>query len=563
MLSNLAFILPLLVIIGYSFFFSSIFNTSLSLCIVSATSFIGVLEFLFAISNYLQVGSSFLLITGLGLFVFFSLRDLLYVYPKRRLNWLTITYFLVFSFFLALFVWGLRFGLIDDYSFWGTMSKYLFTFRQLPSNTDFIIHNFLTYIPGMACFHYLFYFALGKYSQFLGYFAQGIVLLSTLMVLFDAKKIQVSLYRMAIAFIFLSIGFGTVFARMQVDALVAAFVFVIVWMIFRKQQNDHYFLFFFPILFLSLIKEIGFLFAIMCIVALLVTRSNKKALLYGLLSLLGVLALKWIWIAHCKMYGFQSFSQGVSLTRSLDALNPFNSYYHAAKILFIKAIFLESFGHVLAWPNLVSYLGLALIWHRLSKAMGFENYRVALQLRGVFLCTMGLYLIMLYLLQAIVFDLGNSQKHVLDFGRYFNMLLIPFTLFSILLYYDEKSEVQVQSFKQALPITVTSIFLIFLISGKVEKTYKYYLPTIYPIVETLNKQLPNSPDWTLCLKEPPGLAYELAMPLVYFYMPHRVIVLNDNISEKGCDYVLTWPNEKFPAQVQLQTMPALGDKALV
>ena len=113
---------------------------------------------------------------------------------------------------------GLTFCLIDDYSFWGTMSKYLFIFQQLPANDHFIIPNFLTYIPGMACFHYLFYFTAGKYSQFLGYFAQGIVLLSALMVLFDAEKIQVSLYRMAIAFIFLSIGFGTVFARMQVDA---------------------------------------------------------------------------------------------------------------------------------------------------------------------------------------------------------------------------------------------------------------------------------------------------------------------------------------------------------
>ena len=183
-----------------------------------------------------------------------------------------------------------------------------------------------------------------------------------------------------------------------------------------------------------------------------------------------------------------------------------------------------------------------MIWHRLSKDMRSENYRVASQLRGVFLGTMVLYLVMLYLLQAIVFDVGNSQKHVLDFGRYFNMLLIPFTLFSILLYFDEKSKAQVQTFKQALPITVVSIFLVFLISGKIEKTLKYYSPnTIYPLLETINKQLPTSSNWTLCLKEPPGLAYEIAMPLVYFYMPHRVLVLSDKTAKKDCDYVLTWP----------------------
>ncbi len=136
-------------------------------------------------------------------------------------------FYLLSAGFIALFAIGLQFSSIDDYSFWGVMSKYLFFFHQLPTNADYISASFLTYTPGMACFHYLFYYATGNYSQFSGYVGQGAVLLSALMVLYDPKNQRQSIFRIAVAYIILNVGFGTLLARMEVDGYVAAYVFAI------------------------------------------------------------------------------------------------------------------------------------------------------------------------------------------------------------------------------------------------------------------------------------------------------------------------------------------------
>jgi hypothetical protein len=259
-----------------------------------------------------------------------------------------------------------------------------------------------------------------------------------------------------------------------------------------------------------------------------------------------------VWIAHCQAYGFHSFAQKIDLTQALNALNPFNSYYQPAQVLFLKAVFGGAFGRILAWPNLVTYLGLALLWHRLSKEMLWEDYRAASPLKWIIFATLVLYLLMLYLLQAIVFDVGHRYQTLLDFNRYFNMLLIPFTLFSLLLYFEEKGGALLQSSQQWLPRTITAVALIFLVSGKIERTFKYYLPkTIYPLVETVARELPSNSDWTLCLKEPPEPSYDISMPLAYFFMPHRIVVLDESTPSSTCNYVMSWPNRSIPAQAQL------------
>lgn len=527
-----AIFLPFLSIIGFASFFSRCFKLPLAPLLFASTAFIGVLQFLLAMTNYLPQGSLVILIFGTFLFIY-------YLFTAKE-NWHTIGFYLLFACFIILFDFRLQFSSIDDYSFWGVMSKYLFYFNRLPTNSDFISASFLTYTPGMACFHYLFYYATGQYSQFAGFIGQGAILLSALMVLFDPKNLRHSIFQIAVAYILLNVGFGTLLARMEVDGYVAAYIFAIAWLLLtRRDVRQTFTIIFFPILFLSLIKEIGLFFGVILTIAFCVTnnKSRKNVALAALLCA-GFLGLKWIWLLHCQQYGFTSFSRAIQLPNAMAALNPFNAYFQPAQMLVIKSLFLGRFGHVLEWPNIVTYAMLFYMWHKLSTHINGELRQRAMQLRWIFVAAVISYAIMLYLLQAITFDVGHTFDHTLDFQRYFNMLLIPFFLFSLLVYTEETIPQHQSSWQKHIPLTIMLIALTFAISGKIERTIRYNRPNeIYPLIDMVRKQLPEHENWTLCLENPPQPAYQTTIPMAYFLLPKKVKLLD---SSGACNYLLAW-----------------------
>ena len=583
-----AIFLPFLSIIGFAAFFSRCLALPLAPLLFASTAGIGILQFLFAMTNCLALGSLLVLISGIVLFVYSLVKlDLRFFYTrlfkstksrgfdrgnhdaqtsvyvhgprgrsrgdstllkvkykkledrvKRKENHTTAGIYLLFAYFIFLFDWGLRFSSIDDYSFWGVMSHYLFYFNKLPTNADIISASYLTYTPGMACFHYLFYYATGQYSQFAGFVGQGAILLSALMVLFDPKNVRASMFQIAIAYIILNVGFGTLLARMEVDGYVAAYVFASAWLIFKNTRHGGL-LVFFPILFLSLIKEIGLFFGVMLCIAFLITHTKSKKNL-GLVALLlaGLFGLKSIWLLHCHHYGFTSFSKAIHLPNALAALNPFNTYFQPAQHLVIKTLLLGRFGHVLEWPNSVTYLLLFYMWHKLSIHMKIKNRQSAIQLRWLFVTVLIIYAIMLYLLQAITFDVGHTFDHTLDFQRYYNMLLIPFFLFTVLVYAEENVPQQQSTWQKHLPITVMFIALIFAISGKIERTIRNKRPNvIYKLIEMVHQQLPENESWTLCLDNPPQPTYQTSIPMAYFLLPNKVTLVD---GAEGCNYRMVW-----------------------
>jgi hypothetical protein len=574
-----AIFLPFLSIIGFASFFSRYLTLPLAPLLFASTAFIGVLQFLLAMTNYLSQGSLVILIFGTFLFTY-------YLFTAKE-NWRTIGFYLLFTCFIILFDFRLQFSSIDDYSFWGVMSKYLFYFNRLPTNSDFISASFLTYTPGMACFHYLFYYATSQYSQFAGFIGQGAILLSALMVLFDPKNLRTSIFQIAIAYIILNVGFGTLLARMEVDGYVAAHIFAIAWLLLtlrpaasprdpeillktrsqslqadrpgsrglaagrrdinatgRKgiktaEYKEMFLMIFFPILFLSLIKEIGLFFGVILTIAFFVVNNkSRKNVALSALLFVGLFGLKWIWLLHVHQYGFNSFSRAIHLPNAIAALNPFNTYFQPAQILVIKSLFLGRFGHVLEWPNIVTYAMLFYMWHKMSTDMQGERRQRAMQLRWIFVAAIICYAIMLYLLQAITFDVGHTFDHTLDFQRYFNMLLIPFFLFSLLVYTEEKIPQHQSSWQKHIPLTIMLIALTFAISGKIERTIRYNRPNeIYPLIDMVRKQLPDQEDWTLCLENPPQPAYQTTIPMAYFLLPKKVKLLD---SPGACNYLLAW-----------------------
>ncbi len=532
-------LIPILTLPVFSLLMSYFLQQTLAPLFLTTTALIGVLEFLLAIAGYLPQGNRLILgLAGMAL---------LYLIWKVRQTKLdtkkihTILIYLLGVGFIALFAWGMRFRSIDDYAFWGVMSKYLFTFNQLPSNDHYMFAKFLTFIPGMGYFHYFYYFSQGFYSQYTGYLAQGIVLLSALMVLYVAEQPRISLLKMAIAYVVLSIGFGTVFARMEVDAYVATYTFAIMWIIVNRYKHM-LLLVSFPILFLSLIKEIGLLFALMCLVSLFLTMEKTKKNMLCISGLTGaLLGLKSLWLAHCHYYGFHSFAHAVTFDGVKSALNPFNVDFHAAQWLFLKSVLLERFGHIFI-PNILLYAGIFWLWRRLASNMQPTRYTDANRLRWVFVGTLFVYLILLYILQALVFGMGHEIDHLLDFQRYYNMLLMPFTLFSLLLLFQEKGMAYCVHIKTPLSIAIVAVALIFVVTGKIERTRRYYMPeVIYPMVAQVQNELPNHARWTLCLQNPPAPSYKIVMALSYFFMPNPVLLVSNT---SVCNYVMHWTTNK-------------------
>lgn len=530
------------VLTGWAVFFKRVLRMPLAYGYFNATAFCALLSFISFLSGQPQLMAMGLLGGGGFLFVLTAV-DL--ARPKQHAT-LVAEYLWPFGTFLLLallcfiMAYGISFRSIDDYSFWGTMSKYLFTFNALPKNDHVITASFLTYIPALASFHYLLYTLGDQYSQLLGYFAQNIVLISAMMLCFDARNKSRSIVLMAIWYVLFSMAYGTVTLRMEVDAYVAAYFLGVAWLIYKREALAYIAL---PIVLLSLIKEIGLLFALCSCVLYLVAQPGRRKNWLGLVGIvLGVAGMKCWWKLHVGHLGFNSFSQAITTSSALSALNPFNAYYHPVQQFFFQGIAFSAFDHIIQVPNLVFYLFIANLWHYLRKEGKVES-----KLFTVFAVFALVYLFMLYLLQAIVFDVGHSSAHLLDFQRYYNMLFLPWVVLAVFITLDTFKPRLINSTKGA--IIASAVVCVFLVAGKVERTYRFYQPVpFFAVRDTIvqrGQELAKK-DWSVCLLNPPDPFYAMSMPLAYFLMPHRVFY---PIGNELCDLRVNWIGKE--AQVTL------------
>lgn len=532
------------VLIGWGVLFTTLLKTELTEGLLNATAFSALVmffSFLFAVPRVASI-----IILGLGglFFIFFM------AYAVKKRNKIaaisqharTIGCYLVLCALGVFISYGLKFRSIDDYSFWGTISKYMFIFNELPLNNDYINASYLTYIPGMASFHYLLYTLANQYSQFLGYFAQGMILISAMMVFFDPKNISRSIAYLSIWLILFILSYGTIFARMEVDAYVASYLFAITWLIYRK-GSDSARLIFIPLLFLSIIKEIGLLFALFDIMLLMILeKSNRKVLIHGIGMTFAVLAIKTIWKLHVDAYGLHSFAQAASLKSALAAFNPFNEYYHPVQLLYLKEIVTASFDYLIKLPYLFVYLVIAGLWYWLLKKWPIDKSRVN-KLMGLFAGCAIVYLVMLYCLQSLVFDVGHSNEAILGFSRYYNMLFLPWLCMIIFIALEVIKPQSYNSLLKPASVITVSFAFVLLIGGKIERVKKFYQPNnlyaLYSLIEVKLPQLKKA-NWSVCLLNPPKPEYQVTMPLTYFFMPHRVFYPSRKKELAGCDLSLEW-----------------------
>lgn len=521
--------IPLLAVFGYTQFLSSIHRLSFVRGFFLAVSLFGVLMFIFSLMGYPAQAAWFILTTGCLLFGAYLFR--------MPVEWRAMRRYALLYGWIQIFAVSLKFHSIDDYSFWGLISKYLYVFSALPVNDAMISPQFLRYVPGMAAFHQLWFHALGHYSIYLSYLAQDIILLAALMVRWDEREPEASTIYIAMAFILVSIGFGSFWARLEVDAALALYFIAISWILI-KDQNFNFPAVFFPILFLSLIKEIGFLLAVF-LLFLAAIKASRKDFLKIAFVFLALFLLKSIWVRHGDLLGFHSFASAINLDTALAALNPWNPSYQIAQKLFINAIFWDRFGHVLTWPNLMTYLiGLYFLWSLLKIPESRLNYKPKRIFAFLFIFLL-LYLIILYLLEAIVFQVGQGVDHLLDFPRYYHILLIPTLVLILYLYIDAQGV-----FKKSSTMThhtmriMIFVLAAWLIIGKIERNHQYFMKEwLYPMVDELHDLLPKKRNWTLCLRSPPLPDYLIRLPLQYFFLPQ---LIQPEEKSKHCDYIMVW-----------------------
>lgn len=520
---------------GLAYIFSRLFKVELTMGYFNAIPFAGLISFLGFIFSIPTVTAWLFFVGGtLGLLWFG------YNYRLKKQGLYAFWVFLCLTFICILYAIGLQFRSIDDYSYWGVMSKYLFIFDSLPNNANYISASFLTYTPVIASFHYLLFTLANKYSIFLGYVAQGIVIIASWMVVIDATNTRRSLVNLSIWYIVFALGFGAFLARLEVDAYVAAYFFAITWVIYKKRL-DAFFIIAIPMLFLSVIKEVGILFAFSALIMFaFLTKPKGKQLLYFLVLAIGIYMLKTLWSYHVTTLGFQSFAKAISVQNAFSALNPFNPWYHTAEILYAKEILLSNFDLIIRLPYLAYYILIYIMYFNLLKFFPENKSSYRTIFGGYFIIAL-IYLIMLYWLQAIVFAVGHDNFKILDFQRYYNMLFVPWLLISVFISLDAIKPKIFNHLLHPASIGIVLSALIILIFGKIERTHKLYNPNhvleVYNIILKRTEHSDNK-NWSLCIINPPDPEYQTMLPLTYFLMPHRVYNITPDMQKNYCAYTL-------------------------
>ncbi|MCP3872909.1 MAG: hypothetical protein GY699_07115, partial [Desulfobacteraceae bacterium] len=231
-------ILTILCVSGFVYASNRWLKIDFSYAPIFSVSLIGILLFVFAVSNHLKAGAQGLMMTGFILSAV-CLTDAWYhrnseqfVLPTNR--FLVFISLIAISFIITI---GMKFTIIDDYVYWGIIGKYLFLNHHLPDQNTTVIARHLAYTPGTSLLHYFFYTLTGKYEPAISYFAQNILLISSLFVVMKKETIKRTLIYICLLVILLTLFCGSVLTKLQVDYLLSLFFFAVLWIYFKERPS--------------------------------------------------------------------------------------------------------------------------------------------------------------------------------------------------------------------------------------------------------------------------------------------------------------------------------------
>lgn len=404
-------------------------------------SLLGCLLFLFGITNNLENGATFLIVTGFTLFIALLVHGIITRQKPEDLTVPTTLIFLLLLLISFLYTRSMPFSVMDDYVYWGIIGKYLHIHNHLPDSLTSIMPRHLAYTPGPALIHYLFFRLVGTSSQPLTYFAQNILFISALFVVADPKRPAASLFLLCSGIILTTLQFGSVFAKLSPDFLLAAFFFAALWVLFSTETPGRKLLVLAPvILFTYLLKEVGLFLA----AALLTTaffffifspapekRRGLLPVITGLLCIGGALFLfQSSWQNHCREMGFSQLVSPMNHESILQALRIGNKEVRTGMTIFLKAITIGPADR-LKLPYLFWYTLLFFCWRTLFKDTPHDRKPVYTSSLLILALFFSIYLLLIYFMQMVLFQIGTAFDHALGVTRYVNIYFGAIVLFSL------------------------------------------------------------------------------------------------------------------------------------
>jgi len=411
-----------------------------------AISLVGILLFFFALMGILQTGTFVIAGFGGG-FCFYFIVSMVKNYDKDiPFSVFSLKPAIIFgalviiSFFITL---KMQFTVVDDFVFWGIIGKYLVLFHQLPQADTTIIARHLTYTPGTSLIHYFFHALSNTYLPSKAYFAQSMILISALFVVIQKQQMEKSLIRLCLMVFLLTLFFGSVFIKLQVDYLLSAFFFAVLWIYYTEERVFLKLLTISaPIIFLFLIKQIGFVLGLLLLIIIFLdlvfyanVKKNQKIKTLGLVVLIAgfLLFLNRLWSWHCLEMGFTAFNNDMTLDNIYTALTIFsNEMVQKGFLIYLKGISLGPADRF-NLPYVFWYVLLFFLWVRMFKQMKPEESSRYSMLVKILTISFLFYLVMIYFFQIIVFKVGAAYDHPVGLTRYLNICFAPMMIFTLLI----------------------------------------------------------------------------------------------------------------------------------
>lgn len=498
---------------------------------VFSISLIGILLFAFAVSNFLKPGTWFIIYTGIGL----SAASGIHAWYNRKADdskWLALFFLVLFLLFVLSFLLsiGMSFTVDDDYVYWGIIGKYLFLNHHLPDQETTIISRHLSYTPGTSVIHYLFYSLSGKYESDISYFAQNIILSSTLCVVLKKENIKRSIILLCLFIFCLTLFCGSVFTKLQVDYLLSAYFFAVLWIYFKeKSELSTIITICGPICFLFLIKEIGIVLGLFLIFIILIdllfntnlSKGTKIKSIIGIISTGCILILiKQVWTGHCAAMGFLKFNSAINMESVQHSFQIFSDKdIRAGFLIFIKDIIIGPADR-LNLPYLFWYLMIVFLWFKMFKKKSHEFKTRYLRLLTILSLMFIIYLLSIYFLQIIIFQVGRSFHQTIGLTRYVNIFFAQVVFFTILLYIDSSYFQKKLTSKVMYSFVITVILVLGL--SRVETTLHredhYY--EAEQIAKKVALHIPEGEN-RICIV--PGTNdYHLWIKFLYYLLPNQI-----------------------------------------
>ena len=499
---------------------------------IFSASLVGLLLFVFAVSNYLKQGTWFIIYSGVILSAVCSI-DAWYNRKKEQAFFPVKLFMVLLSLIVvsSLVSIGMKFTVIDDYVYWGIIGKYLYLNHHLPDSNTAIIARHLAYTPGTSIFQYLFYTLAGKYNPAISYFAQNILLISSLFVVLKKDDLKRTLIFLCLLVILLTLFSGSIFTKLQVDYLLSIYFFSVLWIYFREKPGLLTLLTIsLPICFLFLIKEIGFALGFFLLIIIFfdlvfhkdLDRKTRVASIVFVVFIGSILfVLKQTWTDHCQAMGFLKFNTAVNMETIKHSLQIFsNENIQKGFFLFIRDIFIGPADR-LNIPYIFWYLAVIFFWIKIYNKAGIKNQNRYARLLKILSVSFVIYLILMYFLQIIIFNVGVSYDHTIGLTRYLNIFFSQMVFFAVLLFVDHTF------FKNTVSNKMLYSFILFgfLVLGisRIETTFHRdsHDKEAELIAQKIEMNMEKKKENLICVV--PGTNdHHLGIKLLYHLLPDRV-----------------------------------------